>query len=116
LQEQCALADCKFRFSADAEKLRRFVFNAVVIIGGQALEHRPGLTRIPDELPLVFANRAARWRFRCCAKLRSALHADKVFHRGKGVFPLASPDGAADPHYPRRDFARVTPMKASRFE
>jgi hypothetical protein len=32
-------------------------------------------------LPLVFANRAARRRG-SRVKLRSALHADKVFHRG----------------------------------
>ena len=32
LQEQCALADGKLRFSADAEKLRRFIFETVAMI------------------------------------------------------------------------------------
>jgi hypothetical protein len=80
LQEQCALADGEFRVGPDAEKLRRFLFEPVVMLIGQALGRRPGLTRMPDELPFVFANGTARWLLRSFPKLRSALHADKIFH------------------------------------
>ena len=59
MQEQSALADGEFRFGPDAEELWRFVFEAVVMIGGQVLVRRPGLTRMTDELPFVFANRTA---------------------------------------------------------
>jgi hypothetical protein len=61
--------------------LRRFVSEPVVMLIGQALGRRPSLTRMPDELPFVFANDTARWLLRGFAKLRSALYADKVFHR-----------------------------------
>jgi len=61
LQEQCALADGEFRFGADAEKLRCFLFKAVVMIGGQSFERRPLLSAVTNELAFVFTNRAA-WR------------------------------------------------------
>src|SRR5213595_22421 len=81
LQKQSALADRKFRFGADAQKLRRFLFDAVVMISPYLLERRPFLAGVTDELPFIFANWTARRRFRSLSKLRSALHADKVFHR-----------------------------------
>ena len=81
LQKQSALAYRKFRFSADAEKLRRFLFDAIVMISREPFERRPFLAGVTDELPFVFANWTARRRFRSLSKLRPALHADKVFHR-----------------------------------
>jgi hypothetical protein len=82
LQEQCALADRELRLGPDAEKVRRFIFETVVMIGHQAFERCPLLAAVMDELPFVFANCATRRRFGSRAKLRSALHTDKVFHRG----------------------------------
>src|SRR5205823_8045692 len=40
LEKQSALAYGKFRFSAEAQKLPRFVFDAVVMISLQSLERR----------------------------------------------------------------------------
>jgi len=81
LQKQCALPDGKLRLCPDAEKLRRFVFETVMMIGRQALERRLLLTAVTNKLPFVFANRAMRRRVGSRVKLRSALHADEVFHR-----------------------------------
>ena len=81
LQEQCALADRELRLAADAEKLRRLIFEAVAMIGGQAFQRRPLLAAVMNKLPLIFANCAARRRLGCSAKLCAALHADEVFHR-----------------------------------
>jgi hypothetical protein len=82
LQEQCALADGKFGFGADPQKVRRFVFNTVMMIGGQTFECRPRLAIVTNELPFIFADWAAGRRLRAFGKLRSALDADKVLHRG----------------------------------
>jgi hypothetical protein len=82
LQEQSALTYRKFRFGADAEKLRRFVFEAVAMIGHQPFERRPLLAFVTNKLPFIFANWTARRRSGGFSKLRSALHADKIFHRG----------------------------------
>jgi len=49
--------------------------------GGQEIERGPLLAAIPNELPLIVADWAARRRQHRFAKLRSAMHADKVFHR-----------------------------------
>jgi hypothetical protein len=81
LQKQSPLADRKFRFSADAKKLWRFIVEAIVMIRRNPFERRPFLARMTDELPFIFANRTARRRFHSLSKLRPALHADKVFHR-----------------------------------
>ena len=83
MQEQCALTDGELRFGPDPEKLRRFVFQAVVMIGGQSFERRPLLTAVMNELPFVFANRAARRRVDSRIELRSTLDADEIFHRGQ---------------------------------
>jgi hypothetical protein len=81
LQKQSALAYGKFRFTADPQKLGRFLFDSVVMIGHDPFERRPFLAGVTDELPFIFANWTARQRTRSLSKLRSALHADKVFHR-----------------------------------
>ena len=88
LREQSALADREFRFCADPQKTRRFFFEAVVMIGCQPFERRPFLAFVTNELPFVLANRTS-WR-RLCAfrKLRSALNADRIFH--KAPQPLRS--------------------------
>jgi hypothetical protein len=52
------------------------------MIGGQSFERRPMLTTVANELPFIFANWTAWRRFRAFIKLRSALDADKVLHRG----------------------------------
>src|SRR5207249_4074673 len=52
------------------------------MIGRQSFERRPLLTAVMNELPLVFTNQAAGRRLGNRVKLRSALHADKVFHLG----------------------------------
>src|SRR4029077_7865067 len=81
LQKQSPLPDGKFRFSTDAQKSRRFIFDSVVMISREPFERRPFLAGVTDELTLIFANWTARRRFRSIIKLRPALHADKVFHR-----------------------------------
>ena len=80
LQKQSALAYRKFRFCADAQKLRRFILEAVVMISLSSLERRPFLASVTNELPFVFANWTARRRLCSLTKLRPALHADEVFH------------------------------------
>src|SRR6266536_1510277 len=80
LQEQCALADGKFRLRADPQKSCRFLFKAVVMISRQTFERRPFLATMTHKLPLIFANWTTRRRLRAFSKLHSALHADKVFH------------------------------------
>src|SRR5438128_3702919 len=85
LQEQCALTDGKFRFGADPEKLRRFVFEAVMMIYRQLFERRPLLTSVTNELPLIFADGAGGRRLFSLIKLCSTLDADDVFHRVKSL-------------------------------
>ena len=80
LEQQSALADCKFRFGADAQKQWRFLFEAIVMISREPFERRPFLTGVPNELPFIFANKTVPWRIGGFGKLRSALHANKVFH------------------------------------
>ena len=80
LEKQSPLANRKFRFGADSEKQRRFIFDAVVMISREPFERRPFLAGMTDELPVVLANWTARRRFRSIIKLRPALHADKVLH------------------------------------
>ncbi|PYJ37891.1 MAG: hypothetical protein DME81_07040, partial [Verrucomicrobia bacterium] len=43
----------------------------------------PLLTAVMNELPFVFANRAARRRVDSRIELRSTLDADEIFHRGQ---------------------------------
>src|SRR6266403_4200711 len=83
LEKQSPLAYGKFRFGADSEKPRRFIFDAVVMISRKSLERRPFLAGVTDELPFIFANWTARRRFRSLSKLRPALYADTVFHSAK---------------------------------
>src|SRR5262249_28982636 len=70
---------------ADAQKLRRFTFEPVVMTSREPLERRPFLAGLTNELPFVFANWTARRRFCSLSKLRPALHADKVFHWQKVI-------------------------------
>src|SRR5207247_3649610 len=81
LQKQSALANREFRFSADTQKQRRFIFDAITMISREQLERRPFLAGVTDELPFIFADWTARRRLRNRIKLRPALHADKIFHR-----------------------------------
>ncbi len=85
LEKQSPLAYRKFRFGADAQKLRRFLFDAVVMISRKAFERRPFLAGVTDELPFILANWTARRRFRRIIKLRPALRADKVLHQQKVI-------------------------------
>jgi hypothetical protein len=85
LQQQCALADGKFRLGADAEKLRRFVLESIVMIRSQLFERRPLLTLLTNKLPLILTDRAARRRLGGSAKLSAALNADEVFHRDESL-------------------------------
>ena len=80
LEKQSPLADCKFRFCADAQKLWHLIFEAIVMIRRHPFERRPFLAVVTDELPFVFANWTVRRRFHSLTELRPALHADKVFH------------------------------------
>src|SRR5205807_10620943 len=79
--KESALGNGEFRFRSDAEKLRRLFFEPVVMMQRQLLQRRPLLPAMTNELPFVLANRTSWRRLRCLAKLRPALHADKVFHR-----------------------------------
>jgi hypothetical protein len=81
LEKQSSLAYRKFRFCADAQQLRRFILDAIVMIRRKPFGRRPFLARVTDELAFIFANWTARRRFHGLSKLRPALHADKVFHR-----------------------------------
>jgi hypothetical protein len=56
LQKQSPLAYRKFWFCADAQKLRRFILEAIVMISCQPFERRPFLAGVTDELPFVLAN------------------------------------------------------------
>jgi len=47
----------------------------------QLLQRRPLLPVMANELPFVLANWTSWRRLRGLAKLHSALHADKAFHR-----------------------------------
>ena len=73
------------------------------MIDSQMFERCPLLAAVTDELPFVFTNRKIRWQFRALAKLRSALHADKIFHGARRlllnavqIFQLESADDFAD--------------------
>ena len=81
LQKQSALAYRKFRFCADAQKPRRFLFEPVMVVSHEAFERRPFLAGVTDELPFILANWTTRRRFRSLSKLRPALHADEILHR-----------------------------------
>jgi hypothetical protein len=83
LQKQCALPNGKFWFGADSEKVGCFVFEAVMVIRGQLFKRRPLLASVMNKLPLIFTNWTVARRSRAFGKLRSALNADKTFHRGK---------------------------------
>jgi hypothetical protein len=82
LQEQSTLTYRKFRFCADPEKPWRFFFESVVMISRQAFERRPFLASVTNKLPFILANWTAWRRAGGFSKLRPALHADKIFHRG----------------------------------
>ena len=56
LQKQSPLAYRKFRFGADSQKLRRFLFEPVVVVSRKVFECRPFLPGVTDELPFIFAN------------------------------------------------------------
>src|SRR5438132_1025770 len=77
---KCPLPDGELRLGPAAKKLRRFVFETVLMIDRQALQRCPLLAAVMNKLPLVFANCATRGRFDSRAKLRSALHTDEVLH------------------------------------
>ena len=79
------MPDGKFRFGADPEELRRFVFEAVMMITREPIKRSPFLTGVTNELPFVLANGAGAWRSCGLVKLGSALDADEVFH---GVISL----------------------------
>src|SRR5438034_4381852 len=79
LQKQSTLAYRKFRFGADPQKAWRFFFQAVVMISRQPFERRPFLASVTNKLPFISANGTAWRRPDCLRKLRSALHADKIF-------------------------------------
>src|SRR5882762_9013756 len=53
----------------------------------QLLYRRPLLPAMTNKLPFVLANRTSWVRLRGLAKLRSALYADKVFHRPPNLLP-----------------------------
>jgi len=82
LQEQCALAYRKFGLCADSQKAWRFFLEAIVMIGCEMFERRPLLAGVTNKLTLIFANWTQRRRSGGFSKLRSALDADKIFHRG----------------------------------
>ena len=85
MQKQCPLSDSKFRFRANSEKARRFVFDSVVMIARESIKRCPFLTAVTNELPFVLADGAGRRRLCSLVKLRPALDADEVFH---GVMSL----------------------------
>ena len=80
LQKQRTLAYRKFRFGADPQKAWRFLFETVVMISRQLFERRPFLASVANKLPFILADWAPWRRLDCFRKLRSALHADKIFH------------------------------------
>src|SRR6266496_2691095 len=80
LQKQSTLAYRKFRFGADPQKTWRFFFETVAMISRQAFERRPFLASVTNKLPFILADWAPWRRLDCFRKLRSALHADKIFH------------------------------------
>ena len=80
LQKQSTLAYRKFRFGADPQKAWRFLFEPVVMISRQPFERRPFLASVTNKLPFIFANETACRGLGFLSELRSALHADKVFH------------------------------------
>jgi len=85
LQEQCALSDGKFRLGTDSEKAERFVFNSIMMISRKPIKRSPFLTDVTNELPCVLADQAGGLRSRSLVKLRSALHADEIFHRAMSL-------------------------------
>src|SRR4030095_14759579 len=62
LQKQSALTYRKFRFGADSQKPRRFLFETIMVVSRKAFERRPFLAGVTDELPFIFANWAVRRR------------------------------------------------------
>src|SRR5205807_8407993 len=64
LQQQRALANGKFGFRANPEKLRCFLFNPIAMICLQLFERGPLLTIVPDKLAFVLTNRTSRGRLR----------------------------------------------------
>jgi hypothetical protein len=52
------------------------------MISRQAFERRPFLASVTNKLPFILANWTAWRRAGGFSKLRPALHADKIFHRG----------------------------------
>jgi hypothetical protein len=80
LHKQSALADSKFGLGADAQKVRRFFFETVSMIGSETGKCGPFLATVADKLPFIPANGAiCRWLNRL-GKLGSALHADEILH------------------------------------
>ncbi len=57
LHKQSALADGKFGLGANAEELRRFFFETVLMIGCETFKCGPFLAAMPDKLPFILANR-----------------------------------------------------------
>lgn len=55
--KQSALADGKFRLGANAEELRRFFFETVLMIGCETFKCCPFLAAMPDKLAFILANR-----------------------------------------------------------
>ena len=80
------LTDQAFRngnmnWDAEHEKLWRFVFAAIAMIFRQRRGRDPFLAVVSNELAFIFTDRAALRRFQRFVELRSALHADEIFHR-----------------------------------
>jgi hypothetical protein len=82
LHKQSALADGKFGLGANAKEVPRFFFKTVLMIGCEAFECGPFLAAMAHKLPFILANRTAERRLRRLGKLRSALYADEILHRG----------------------------------
>jgi hypothetical protein len=57
LHKQSALPDGKFRLCANAEELRRFFFETVLMIGCETFKCGPFLAAMADKLPFILANR-----------------------------------------------------------
>jgi hypothetical protein len=59
LHKQSALADGKLGLCANTEKLRRFFFETVLMIGCETFKRGPFLAAMTHKLPFILANRTA---------------------------------------------------------
>jgi hypothetical protein len=81
LHKQSALADGKFGIGTNAEKLGRFFFETVSMIGCEMFKCDPFLAAVAYKLPFIRANRTVQWRLDGIGKLRPALRANEILHR-----------------------------------